>query len=253
MALTATATQGFEFAGYVEDTEVLYVPGTAGTTYNRGDQVAMSAGIAVTAGGDTAPTAIVKDTVACPANTQAFRTPFEFQPGGQEAADNCLVGIRPMVPAGTPKYLVSFANHQDETVVTYSAGSRYIECTTGFGADDRPNGALLYVYEGPGAGEVNVVTDYDHTGGAVELLLNVARPFNATLTSASKFIVLSSAAAANAVGQLDRADSVGSGTEKLDVADGVNDGNFVVFFSWERAAGLLSELKLIAIPAVAFV
>ena len=253
MTLSASDTQGFEFAGFVEDSEVLYIPGAAGTTYTKGDLVGMTAGELSAAGGDTAPIGVVMETVACSANTVAFPSPLSFQPGKADDADLTLVPVRPILPAGTPRYKVSVANHVDETVVSYTPSTRAIECTTGFAADDRPNGALLYVYEGPGAGEANIVEDYDHTGGAAELLLSCTRPFNATLTTASKFIVLGSDGGASALFQLGRADSVSTSSMKIDVDDGSDDGDFVLFFSWEKVGELLGDLSVIVVPAKALV
>lgn len=248
MALTATATQGFEFVRHVEANEILWLPGDPGVTYNTGDLVYLSAtagsdGLVIKVGDSTAtPIGRVHKTVVCPANTQAFPLPPAFfDDGGAQA--RTLIPVQSFVPAGTPVFKCTFANHVDDTVISYSSSSLYIAATTGNGADDRPNGALVYVYEGPGAGELNVVDDYDHTGGAVELLVQTHRPFNATLTSSSKYIVLSGEAAGQrGISLMGRCDS--KDHNELDSADGQNDGDFVVYGSWHTIAAHLKNLTL---------
>lgn len=246
MALTqAVSLKGFEWEREVAQGEVLYVPGDPGVTYTEGDLVEMSVGVSVL-GTDSGNGMVgrVEKTVVCPANTQAFPVPGDVYPPGDTDAMKTLVPIRPLVPVGTPVLKATFAGHQDETVVTYSSSSRYIQCTTGFGADDRPNGALVYVYEGPGKGEINVVEDYDHTGGTVELMLVLHRPFNATLTTSSKFIVLSQTSGAVAQGFFGRLDSDAMGDGKLDLTDGQDDGDFTIFMDFRKAGYYLNNLML---------
>lgn len=245
MAHTATASQGFEWDREVACGEVMWVPGDPGVTYTKGDLVQASGGVLIL-GTDSANTmvGVVEKTVVCPANTQAFPNPGQAYPPSLDAAEKTLIPIRPLVPVGTPVLKATFAGQADETVVTYSAASRYIGCTTGFGADDRPNGALVYVYEGPGKGEVNVVEDYDHANGNVELELILHRPFNATLTAASKFIVLAQTGSAVAQGFFGRLDSDAMGDGKLDLTDGQDDGDFTILLDFRKAAFHLNNLML---------
>jgi len=246
MALTqAVSLKGFEWEREVAQGEVLWVPGDPGVTYTEGDLVEHSAGLVIL-GTDSGNGMVgrVEKTTVCPANTQAFPAPGDFYEAADTAAQKTLIPIRPIIPVGSTVLKATFAGHQDETVVSYTASTRAIACTTGFGADDRPNGALLYVYDGPGKGEVNVVEDYDHTGGAAELLLICHRPFNATLTTSSKFIVLSQTSGAVAQGFFGRLDSDAMGDGKLDLTDGQDDGDFTIFMDWRKAAYYLNNLML---------
>ena len=259
MALTATASQGMEPVRLTSAEEIMYLPGDPGVTYTRGDSVYMNgswgtatAGVEgllqVTPADGTVQIGTVTRTTVCPANTQAFPGPGLHNPIEWAAEDKTLVPVKVSVAAGVQVYKCTFASHKDDTVVTYSASSRYIEETTGHGTDDYPNGALVYVYEGPGAGEINVVDDYDHTGGATELLLQLHRPFVATLTSASKIIVLTGEAAANRgislFGRIAQKD-----VNELDAADGANDGKWVVFADFLRIPYYLKNLWLPVIKA----
>jgi hypothetical protein len=227
--------------------DILWLPGDPGVTYTKGDRVyytpttAGSAGLIALATDSVADSCgRVMKTVVCPANTQAFPIGPSFPGDLDGAAAKTLIPIQMDVPAGIPIRQAPIVSYADETVVTYSGTSLYIGCTTGFGADDRPNGALVYVYEGPGKGEINIVDDYDHTGGAVELLLQLHRPFNTTLTTSSKFIVLGSTAGANGVGSLGRMD-LQDDDDGLEVDDGADDGNFTVFCDLLRLGEFLKN------------
>lgn len=136
-------------------------------------------------------------------------------------------------------YSIPIYGYADETVVSYVAATRAIACTTGFTADDYPNGALLCVYEGAGKGEINVVEDYDHTGGAAELLLICHRKFTATLDTTSKFIVTGLTSAAQAVSFMDTMDMYDY--YRADVTDGVDDGDMLVYPDWRFVAELLPQ------------
>ncbi len=256
MALTATATQGFQLHRRVADGEVLYVPGDPGETFTRGDtvvatQAASGAGV-LDAGADSSATVCgrVQMTTIAPAADQSFPRPDKFLPRLRDAQSKTLIPISTIVAAGTPVYKATFANHWDDTVVTYTASTRAIACTTGMSADDYPNGGLLYVYEGTGAGQVNVVEDYDHTGGAAELLLICHRAFETALDSTSKFIVVGGEAVAHyGISQLGRIDA--DTVAKLDAGDGANDGDWVVYADWSELGDLLKNLTLTVIPAEA--
>lgn len=252
MALTATTSpQGFQLLRYTTENEILFVPGDPGDTYTRGDQVNTTVGEGIVDPGAANEGALVGNvvkTVVCPAATQAFPKPADFDPALDTEASKCLIPVRVNVPSGCPVYLATFANHQDETVVSYTAATRAIAETTGHGADDRPNGGLLYVYSGPGAGEVNVVEDYDHTGGAAELLLIAHRAFATTLTTSSLYITLGGeAAGSRGVGFFNRCESADQ--DNVTVNQGADDGDWVVYLDWRHAAKYLNNLTIPVIPA----
>lgn len=252
MALTATATQGFQPYRLTAERETIHVPGDPGVTYTRGDQCVVTVGegvLTLGAANEGGVVGRVARTVVAPAATTAFPKPADFDPADINSdAQKCLVEIELNLPSGLPVYLATFKNHFDETVVSYTASTRAVEMTTGFTADDYVNGAIAYVYEGPGIGEVNVVEDYDHTGGAAELLAIFHRPFNATLTTASKMIILAGeAAGSRGTGILGRCESADE--DELTVNQGANDGDWVILMDWREAAGHLKNLRVPVIPA----
>jgi hypothetical protein len=258
MALTATATDGFEPFGSTSGQEVFYLPGDPGVTYTRGDRVGIGGltseasatnglggvlkGPSVT--GDKNLVGRVMRTTVCPAATQAFPKPIDFDPVYNNAEDKCLVPVSIDVPAGVRKFRVTFASQVDDTVVSWTPSTRIIVGTTGHAADSYPIGAMVYVYEGPGAGECNVVEAYTHATKS----LTLHRNFNATLTTASKYIVLSGEAAVDTgiplMGRIDAAD-----LNNLTAADGSNDGQYLVFCDWRTIGKHMSELTLPVIRA----
>lgn len=231
----------------VGENEILYVAGDPGVTFTKGDTVSISNGVLILSTDSLATSVgVVAKTTVCPANTQAF--PIGPNPPSDldGAAAKCLIPIIPHVAAGTKVRQSLVYGYTDETVVTAAnAAVTYIGCTTGFDADDYPNGAIAYIYEGPGKGEINIVEDYDHTGGTPELKLIFHRAWNATLTTATKFIVLTPAAAAQGVGQFGRMDIYDE--DQLDVTDGYDDGDFVIY---EDFLKLGQYLKNIAVPYI---
>lgn len=253
MALTATATQGFVPYRKVADAEVLLIPGDPGVTYERGNTLtalpALAGGGIVTEAADSTANVcgVVQQTTVCPAATQGFPYPSQVLRRKLDAENLTLVPVVPKVPAGTQVYKATFANHKDDTVISYTAATRAIACTTGFAADDYPNNGLLYVYEGTGAGQVNVVEDYDHTGGAAELLLICHRAFAVALDSTSKFIVVSGEAVAEyGIGFFCRMDA--DTVAALDAGDGAQDGDWVVYLDFREAAEFLKNLTLPVVP-----
>jgi hypothetical protein len=255
MALTAVATQGFEPFRLVAPDEVLYVPGDPGDTYTKGHGVVATAGEGVldVIAADEVMVGVAQQTIVCPAATTAFPFPLVSPLKGQIDADAdqlTLIPIRPCVPAGTQVYLVTFQNHLDDTVISYDATGRYVALTTGAAADDYPNGALAYIYEGTGAGQLNVVEDYDHTGGTVEKMLVFHRPFAVAPDATSKLIILSGEAATNkGVGSFGRCAIGAAG--KVDVNDGANDGEFTVYCDWRELAGHLKNLRVPVVKSAA--
>lgn len=257
MALTATATQGFELLRHTTGDEVLWLPTDPGVTYTEGDTVAYSYaasgsyGLPILAGTNSVQIigTVLKTTIA-----PSLATPYPQSNGGIIDDDStqakALVKIRPHIAAGVPVFKATFASHIDDTVISYTAATPQVALTTGAGADDRPAGALCYVYEGPGAGEVNVAASYDHTGGAVEKMLVFHRAFNATLTSASKLIIVSGEAASNCGISLFA--RCGGDVNNLVANQNSNDGYFVVYGSWHEIGNALKNLWLPVVPASYF-
>ncbi len=245
MTISAERTlNGPETVRRTADHEILMIPGDPGVTFTKGDRVYMSNGVAVLETDSVADSiGQVQKSVICPAATSAyFPTPPAMAADLDGADAKTLIPVMMDVPSGVKVFQAPMYGYQDETVVTYSAASRYVGCTTGFGADDRPNGALAYIYEGPGKGEINIVEDYDHTGGTVELMLIFHRPWRATLTTATKMIVLSATGAANGVGLLGRMDAYDE--DQVDVSDGYDDGNFVLYTDFLKVAEFLKNLAV---------
>lgn len=260
MALTATATQGFEPVGKTSSETIFFLPGNPGTTYTRGDIVGIGGAVSEaspTAGlegvlkqlatADVNPLGTVVKTTVCPAASQPFPKPSELDPIYWNAEDKCLVPVRVHVPEGVQIYNATFANHVDDTVAAYASGTRSIQATASYTADNYPNGALIYVYEGPGAGEVNVVEDYDHAGGVYAQELITHRAFATDLTTSSKYIAISGEAAAargiSLFGRIDAADK-----DNLTANNGANDGEWVVFCDWYKIGTHLKNLRLPVIP-----
>lgn len=256
MALTATASQGFEFVRNVVHDEIMWVPGDPGDTYTPGDLVTFTVGegIADPYVADEVPYGVVvgSHAIVCP----SLATPFPrvgksnqtaMWQNPPSAATRTLIPIRPLVPVGTCVHKATFASHVDDTVTSYLATTPYIAATTGHTGDDYPNGALVYVYSGPGAGEWNVVADYDHTGGAVELDLILHRAFTATLTSSSLYIVVTGQGASNkGVGFFGR---IEGDHNNLVANNGADDGHWTVFLDAREVEDYLSTLMLPVIPS----
>lgn len=247
MAFAVTAQVGLKKFRTIGESEVLHVPVDPGVTVIRDNLYSVSGGVLIAVTDSLATPHLRADKGrVVPAATQPFPKSSDFLANADDAEAKTLVGMKISAPAGTDILEAKIKSIADETVVSYVSATRAVECTTGFGADDRPNGALAYVYEGPGIGEVNVVEDYDHTGGAAELLLIFHRKFKATLTTASKFIVFGSTAAANSIGFFGRMDAIDS--DELDILDGIDDGDYVVCGSWKDIAILAAKGHLPVVP-----
>lgn len=252
MALTATATQGFEYLRSVSKDEVLYLPADPGITVARGDLLMCAVGTGVvelcTKGSD--PIGRADKSVVVPAASQAFPRSYEFDPILNGAKEKTLVPVRTHVSEGEPIYQCTFKNQADDTVISYTAATRAVAATTGHTADDRPNGGIVYFYTGVGNGEVNVVEDYDHTGGAAELLVILHRETAATIDTTTKYVVLTGEAATNRgitfMGRIDQADE-----DELTTDDGANDGDWVVFMDYLQAPEYLKNLTVPVIKRAA--
>lgn len=244
MAHTGIATQGFECVGMTTDQDVMYLPGDPGVTFTRGDSVTFSNGVLVSATAGVAPMFTVLETVTCPAATVAAPRANDVNKVENASADNCLVQVKPLVSAGWPIHRVTFAQQHDDDVAAYTAATPSLTLTVSPGADNDTNGAIIYVYEGPGAGEILIGADYTHTS----LVLTTHRIPNTALTTDSKVIVLEGEG--GGVGGIPFFGRVDSGsTSTIDVNDGYDDGDWLLYFDWHQAAGLMKDLQLLVIPA----
>jgi hypothetical protein len=251
MALTATATQGFEPYRRVAEDEVLWVPGDPGDTFTRGDVVVFSIGegVADPRVADEEVMGRVNKTVVCSATANAMPVFGTDNPTAQWGAigltpNDALVEIRPCVTPGTQVYLATFASHHDTALDAYTAGTPSITLTTSPGGNDDPNGALVYVYDGPGKGQWNVIADYDH-GSKVATL---HRPFATAPTSASSVIILEGegGGAALGVGFFGRCES---DHNNLVVNNGADNGKWMVYADAREIAYHLKNLRLPVILA----
>jgi hypothetical protein len=242
MAFSQESITGFRELGSTMGDEVFLVPGDPGVTFTKGEFANMSAGnVLIVATDSLAPPQFqIMRTTVCPAATQAFPKPGAQYNPGQDAASLCLVPVRWLGNRAGNVILGGKINgYTDDTVISYTANTRAVAATTGHGADDRCLGALVYVYEGPGIGEMNIIESYDHAGGAAALLVVFHRAFATALTSASKYIVLAAAADANTVGLFSRMDI--HDADEVSVIDGYDDGDFRVFGDWSAVGEQLKK------------
>lgn len=264
MAFSAANTlKGISVDSQVPEHFIINMVGDPGVTYTRGtmvvrDSSAGTYGCAIKAS-DSSALVIgrVAKTVVCPAATTcAFPIP------GQPPGDLDGNVAKTLIPVECTRFAGQqllkghfYANAKDETVVTYSAASRYVGLTTGLGTDDYGTGALVYVYEGPGKGECNIIEDYDHTGGTVELMAVFHRPFNATLTTSSKMLIFCNDGAAGdgipPIGGLMDLDESSSTQSDFDCADGYDDGNYITLTDWHRLADLMPDGAILAVQNLA--
>lgn len=179
MALTASrTTQGFEWiynkAGVSANPNLYEL--TPNTAFSKGDAVVLTAGkVAKAAANATNILGVMAETIA--------------------AADNPAAGLTYGLVYDNPfdVFRCSFADHRD-AAATGGTSTTLIDTVLSTSTDDDWNGALLYIYEGPGAGDIRTVSDYT---GATDVL-TVAKAFTATPTTASKYILLGAGGAATA-------------------------------------------------------
>lgn len=181
MALTANrVTDGFEpvynkLMGSVPN-PVKYLL-TPGITFLRGDAVVLSAGkIAKAAANGVNILGVMAETVLAAANVAATTT-YGY------VYDN---------PFNV--YRCTFSGHRDGTA-TSGTTTTLVDTGLATSTDSVWNGALLYVYEGPGAGSIRTVKAYTGTTDT----LTVEEAFTEAITSASKYVLLGAAAAAGDV------------------------------------------------------
>lgn len=82
-------------------------------------------------------------------------------------------------------YRCTFADHTDSTATSGST-TTLADTTLGTSADDKWNGALLYIYDGANEGELRTVKDYT---GATDLL-TVEDPYPVACDTTTKYIML---------------------------------------------------------------
>lgn len=245
MAHSATATQGFEKIGSVKSDASLLIPGNPGVTGTLGNMVSMADGVAINRTADLLPVGRVQKTKVLSAASVPFVSAEDADPASDSTAG--LFQVEPLVPAGTPIYKATFAGQYDETSLTsYTASTRTMVLPTGMGANNRGVGAIMYVYAGAGAGQVNVIESYTHSGTATV----VHRDFETALDSTSKIIILAgeAASAKTGIGFFGRLES---DHNNLVVNNGYDNGKWVVYMDWREAPAYLEELTLPVIPASA--
>lgn len=114
-------------------------------------------------------------------------------------------------------YVVSFKNHRDATA-TSGTTTTLVDSTLAIITNDAFRGSMLYVYDGPGAGTVRLVDDYD---GATKTLTWL-EPAHTAITNASKYILFGAGAAIN------DGISMGSRGIKLYDANSIDVGSTIV-------------------------
>ncbi len=186
MALTAKrTTNGFELVrNLIQGAAMNPVPYelTPGESFTVGDMVVLSAGrvTKATSASTSNILGVMAETITAATNKTTYGLVY----------DN---------PYNV--YRVTFANHRDATA-TGGTTTTLIDTTLPTSTDDVWNGALLYVYDGPGAGSVRTVTDYV---GATDTL-TVSEPFPVPITNQSKYILLGNG---GAVGNVINVGSIG--------------------------------------------
>ncbi len=84
-----------------------------------------------------------------------------------------------------PIFVCTFTGHEDVAATT--GGTTTIASTNlSASTNDYYNGALLYIYEGPGKGDTRVVTDFVGSGQVLTLNQGTSQ----TTTTATKFIII---------------------------------------------------------------
>lgn len=231
----------------VSPSDLFYVPGDPGVTYTKGDFLSKTAvGATAKAGtmvaaadSDAGALLIVEKTVTVPAAT-ACGFPYGDPLNPSYLADddsnvaNTLVPCSFVDEAYIKVRVVPFAGHADDVIATYTAATPSVTLTTALGADDDPNGGLIYIYDGPGAGQWNQIVDYAN-GTKVATLI---RKFEVAPTSASSCIILegggSSVGGAGILGRIDLDDD-----DNLDCTDGADDGDYIILLDARQVASFL--------------
>lgn len=147
---------------------------TPGVSFKRGDLVVLSGGrVAKATPGASNILGVMAETIDATAN-----------PAGK--VTHGLVYDNPF-----DVFRCSFSGHRD-AVATGGSATTLVDANLSASTDDAFVGALLYVYEGPGAGAVRTVVDYDGTSKT----LTVEEPFPEPITDESRYILLGAGTAA---------------------------------------------------------
>jgi hypothetical protein len=240
MAFSQTAQTGFGEYGRTTGDEEFLLPGDPGVSFVAGDLCALnrtSLGVLIKATDSLPPPyfRVTRSTV-CPAATQAFPLPADSYRPAVDAEGRTLIPVtRVGAVANQPILRVKTYGYVDETVTSYTASTRVVVLGTGMAVNDYSNGGLVYVYEGPGIGEMNIIEDYVHASTHIVL----HRAFATALTTASKLLIYCKAAGDNAVGPFGRMDVYDA--DQLDVTDGSDDGNFIFWGGWEMLGEMMKN------------
>ncbi len=214
MALTAKrTTHGFERVGNLANTgeNPVALELTPNTAFTKGDMVVWSNGkIAKAAANATNIAGVMAESIAQADNP----------------ADGATFGRVYINPLDV--FRCTFANHRDGTA-TGGTSTTLIDTGLPDTADDRWNGAYLYIYDGPGKGDVRTVSDYTEATKT----LTVTKPFSATPTTETKYILLGAATAAG--------DVINIGSIGVDL----NDENTI-----DAGATIASEAGPLAVVAI---
>lgn len=146
---------------------------TPNTEFKRGDMVVWTNGkIAAAAANATGIAGVMAESIA--------------------QADNPAAGLTFGKVYTNPLnvYRCSFVDHRD-AAATGGTTTTLIDTEVANSADNRYRGALIYIYAGPGAGSVRTVSAYTNATRT----FTVTYPFPVAPTTASKYILLGSAAA----------------------------------------------------------
>lgn len=252
MALTATASRGFEFDRYIQEDETLLLPGDPGVTYAPGDAVDFTNGVlTLCAAGDSPLYQVVgSESIACPAfSGVGFGLPNldnGFYPGSIAGDMKAYIPCRPIRPKpGTPVFKCTFKNHHDDTVAAYTASTPSLTLTVDLGDDGDALGSILYVYGGTGAGQWNIAAGYVSS----TKVLTLHRPFETALSTDST-IVLLDGATTDTVGIGFGSRINGADEDQLNAADGGDDGEWAPFMDALEVPGLMKNLMIKVVNAL---
>jgi hypothetical protein len=243
MAFSPTDLATTEVKRIAGEREIFWLPIDPGVTATRGKPYVMSDGVLVAASDSSAGPYFYPDrTVVGSAASNAFTKPADLKVTDNADTELTLVPCTTDLQAGTSIRLANYMNYADESVTSWTASTRTLVVVTGFDTNDYPNGALAYVYEGPGIGEWNIVEDYVHASLSVVFHRN----FTATLTTDSKVVFLAPAAADNFLCLFGRCD-FDSAIGDLDVSDGADDGDLIIAAGWQDLAefGAIGQLPFV--------
>ena len=251
MALTASVSPyGLEVDHYTNENEILYVPVTVAASVTRNCQMYYAQGSttpALSVSGSSVQNSIgrAERTFTGAPITVGFPYSKDFDPAAVDAATEnaTLVGIHPNVPEGLPVFKATFTGHQEDSITGYTAATPTMT-VTGLTTNYEAN-AIVYIYAGQGAGQINVICS---TSSGVCTLLRKFKTAPATDGTSKVIILAGEAATYKGISFFGHVD-MGSAGATVVVSDGADDGMWVVYMDWRRAAALLNNLTLLIVPA----